>query len=64
MAFEQTVGRAIDMLVLTKIPVRVAKQFPLNYFFDHDGDDLFKYKETRKMRLVFALILLIIFIFV
>lgn len=50
------------MYIMVNVPFSVASNFPVNYFFDWNGNDIFKHKLTRKMRLVFATILLIMFI--
>ena len=41
--------------------MKVVLNFPVTYFFDHNGDDIFKFKVTRKIWLVFSIILMIIF---
>lgn len=47
---------------MTKLPISVMVSYPVKYFFDHNGDDIFKYKVTRKMWLCLFIIILVWFI--
>lgn len=62
--FESTIGQAMDIWIMLNIPFGVAKQFPVSYFFDWNGNDIFKHKLRRKMKLVVATICLVIFIII
>lgn len=54
----------MDAWIMINLPYSVAMNYPVAFFFDYNGNDIFKHKLRRKMKLVFFTICLVIFIIV